>query len=110
MEIQIEPEDEEDNWSDDEGCDFQLEDGIDTQFVMDGQTEGGEGQEDKGDDTAIDVMAEKLDNMLLLVYHYLREVCKDQQVVRMHKRHMGAHHARATFINLVAMGPRGTGP
>jgi len=50
--------------------------------VMDGQTEGGEGQEDKGDDTAIDVMAEKLDNMLLLVYHYLREVCKDQQVAQ----------------------------
>lgn len=85
VEIQIEPEDEEDNWSDEEGDEqFQMEDGIDTQFEMDGQDEGGgrTAQEDGGDDTAMDVMAEKLDNMLLLVYHYLREVCKDMQVAQ----------------------------
>merc|ERR1712196_221895 len=33
---------------------------------------------DEADDTPVDVMAEKLDNMLLLIYHYLKEVCKEE--------------------------------
>jgi len=71
VEIKIEDVEEEDNWSDE---DADCDDGVpDMQFAMDGD----KGDGDQPEEAQVDVMAEKLDNMLLLLYHYLREVCKE---------------------------------
>ena len=88
VEIKVEAEDEEDNWSEDEDEDEdedeeeeeEEEDGDGMQFVMDGDN-GTEAGQQAGDEKAVDVMAEKLDNMLLLVFHYLRETFKEEDVV-----------------------------
>jgi len=68
---------------------------MDMQFVMDGVKAGGKGgAEGEVDNTPVDVMAEKLDNMLLLIYHYLKEVSPTPFIVFCYVIHTFLENAR----------------